>query len=76
MKIAGKVNTIAPGLIETPLLGSLPADVMDSLAKSVLYPKRLGKPAEIAHLALCIIENDYITGECIRIDGGIRMQLR
>jgi hypothetical protein len=47
MKIAGKVNTIAPGLMEAPLLGSLPADVLDSLAKSVLYPKRLGKPAEI-----------------------------
>jgi NAD(P)-dependent dehydrogenase (short-subunit alcohol dehydrogenase family) len=74
--IGVRVNTIAPGLIETPLLGSLPADVLDSLAKSVLYPKRLGKPAEIAHLALCIIENDYINGECIRIDGGIRMQPR
>jgi 3-hydroxyacyl-CoA dehydrogenase / 3-hydroxy-2-methylbutyryl-CoA dehydrogenase len=74
--IGVRVNTIAPGLIETPLLGSLPADVLDSLAKSVLYPKRLGKPAEIAHLALCIIENDYVNGECIRIDGGIRMQPR
>ena len=71
-----RVNTIAPGLIETPLLGSLPAEVLDALAKSVLYPKRLGKPGEIAHLALAIIENDYINGECIRVDGGIRMQPR
>src|SRR5450432_3185066 len=71
-----RVNTIAPGLIETPLLGALPADVLDALAKSVLYPKRLGKPEEIAHLAVCIIENDYLNGECIRIDGGIRMQPR
>jgi len=74
--IGVRVNTIAPGLIETPLLGSLPADVLDALAKSVLYPKRLGKPEEIAHLAVCMIENDYLNGECIRIDGGIRMQPR
>ena len=74
--IGVRVNTIAPGLIETPLLGGLPAEVLDALGKSVLYPKRLGKPEEIAHLALGIIENDYINGECIRIDGGIRMQPR
>jgi 3-hydroxyacyl-CoA dehydrogenase / 3-hydroxy-2-methylbutyryl-CoA dehydrogenase len=71
-----RVNTIAPGLIETPLLGALPTEVLDALAKSVLYPKRLGKPGEIAHLALAIVENDYINGECIRVDGGIRMQPR
>lgn len=71
-----RVNTIAPGLIETPLLGSLPMEVLDALAKSVLYPKRLGKPEEIAHLALAIVENDYLNGECIRVDGGIRMQPR
>jgi NAD(P)-dependent dehydrogenase (short-subunit alcohol dehydrogenase family) len=74
--IGVRVNTIAPGLIETPLLAGLPAEVLDSLAKSVLYPKRLGKPAEIAHLALAIIENDYLNGETIRADGGIRMQPR
>jgi 3-hydroxyacyl-CoA dehydrogenase / 3-hydroxy-2-methylbutyryl-CoA dehydrogenase len=74
--IGVRVNTIAPGLIETPLLAALPAEVLDALAKSVLYPKRLGKPQEIAHLAVCIIENDYLNGECIRIDGGIRMQPR
>jgi len=74
--IGVRVNTIAPGLIETPLLGSLPADVLDALGKSVLYPKRLGKPSEIAHLAVAIIENDYLNGECIRVDGGIRMPPR
>jgi 3-hydroxyacyl-CoA dehydrogenase/3-hydroxy-2-methylbutyryl-CoA dehydrogenase len=74
--IGVRVNTIAPGLIETPLLGSLPAEVLDALAKSVLYPKRLGRPQEIAHLAICIVENDYLNGECIRVDGGIRMQPR
>ncbi len=71
-----RVNTIAPGLIETPLLGALPENVRESLAQSVLYPKRLGKPAEIAHLAASIVENSYINGECIRMDGGIRMQPR
>ncbi len=74
--IGVRVNTIAPGLIATPLLAGLPAEVLDALAKSVLYPKRLGKPAEIAHLALAIIENDYLNGETIRADGGIRMQPR
>jgi 3-hydroxyacyl-CoA dehydrogenase / 3-hydroxy-2-methylbutyryl-CoA dehydrogenase len=71
-----RVNTIAPGLIETPLLGALPADVLDALGKSVLYPKRLGKPEEIAQMALSIVENDYMNGECVRVDGGIRMQPR
>ncbi len=71
-----RVNTIAPGLIETPLLGALPENVRESLAQSVLYPKRLGQPAEIAHLAASIVENSYINGECIRMDGGIRMQPR
>jgi 3-hydroxyacyl-CoA dehydrogenase / 3-hydroxy-2-methylbutyryl-CoA dehydrogenase len=71
-----RVNTIAPGLIETPLLGGLPAEVLDALGKSVLYPKRLGRPEEIATMALAIIENDYMNGECVRVDGGIRMQPR
>jgi NAD(P)-dependent dehydrogenase (short-subunit alcohol dehydrogenase family) len=74
--IGVRVNTIAPGLIETPLLAGLPPDVLDALAKTVLYPKRLGKAEEIAHLAICLVENDYINGECIRVDGGIRMQPR
>jgi NAD(P)-dependent dehydrogenase (short-subunit alcohol dehydrogenase family) len=71
-----RVNTIAPGLIETPLLGALPPEVLDALGKSVLYPKRLGRPEEIAHMALSMIENDYMNGECVRVDGGIRMQPR
>ena len=74
--IGVRVNTIAPGLIETPLLGGLPPEVADALGKSVLYPKRLGRPQEIAHVVLCLIENDYINGETIRVDGGIRMQPR
>jgi 3-hydroxyacyl-CoA dehydrogenase/3-hydroxy-2-methylbutyryl-CoA dehydrogenase len=74
--IGVRVNTIAPGLIDTPLLAGLPMEVLDALAKSVLYPKRLGQPAEIAQLVVAIVENDYINGECIRVDGGIRMQPR
>jgi len=71
-----RVNAIAPGLINTPMGAGLPPQVVDSLAKSVLYPKRFGRPEEIAHVAICLIENDYINGETIRVDGGIRMQPR
>ena len=69
-----RVNTIAPGLINTPMLAGLPEPARDSLAATVLFPKRLGEPDEIAKLAQSIIENDYINGETIRMDGGIRMQ--
>ena len=71
-----RVNTIVPGLIHTPLFDSLPEEVYTSLERSVLYPQRLGKPGEIGHLAVFIAENDYLNGECIRLDGGIRMQPR
>lgn len=71
-----RVNTIVPGLIHTPLFDSLPDEVYQSLERSVLYPTRLGKGNEIGHLAVFIAENDYLNGECIRLDGGIRMQPR
>ncbi|GAB4568480.1 MAG: 3-hydroxyacyl-CoA dehydrogenase [Haliangiales bacterium] len=71
-----RVNTIVPGLINTPLFNSLPPEAITALGDSVLYPKRLGRPEEIAHLVTSIVENRYINGECIRIDGGIRMQPR
>lgn len=71
-----RVNTIVPGLIHTPLFDSLPEEVYQSLERSVLYPKRLGKAEEIGHLSVFIAENDYLNGECIRLDGGIRMQPR
>jgi len=69
-----RVCTIAPGLMDTPLLGMLPADAKASLGTQVLYPKRLGLPAEFAALAMSIVENDYLNAEVIRLDGGIRMQ--
>ena len=70
------MNTIVPGLIHTPLFDALPENVYESLESSVLNPKRLGKPDEIAHLAQYLVENDYMNGESVRMDGGIRMQAR
>jgi NAD(P)-dependent dehydrogenase (short-subunit alcohol dehydrogenase family) len=71
-----RINTILPGLFETPLLHSLPDQVKAALAASVPYPKRLGRPAEYAALALHLIENGYFNGESIRLDGAIRMTPR
>ena len=71
-----RVNTIAPGIIHTPIFDGLGDEVIQSLEASVLFPKRLGSPDEVAHLAVFIIENDYINAETIRIDGGIRMPPR
>jgi len=71
-----RVNTIVPGLIHTPLFETMPENVYKSLEASVCYPPRLGQPSEIAHLSVCIAENDYMNGECIRLDGAIRMQPR
>lgn len=71
-----RVNTIAPGLIATPLLLTMPQDVQDSLAATVTFPKRLGKPDEFASLATHLIENGLINGEVIRLDGALRMQAR
>lgn len=71
-----RCNTIVPGLIHTPLFQGAPQNVIDALAAQVLYPKRLGRPEEIAHVAIMLIENEYMNGECVRMDGGIRMQPR
>ncbi len=69
-----RVMAIAPGIILTPMLMGLPQEVQDSLAESVTCPKRLGRPDEYAALARFIIENDYLNGEVIRMDGALRMQ--
>ncbi len=68
-----RVCTIAPGLIDTPLLGALPTEARDALAQSVLFPKRLGVPDDFASLAMEIVRNGYLNGEVIRMDAGIRM---
>jgi len=71
-----RVLTIAPGIFETPMLLGLPQDVQDSLGRSVPHPARLGRPSEYAALVRSIVENDYLNGEVIRLDGGIRMAAR
>jgi len=68
--------TIAPGIIDTPLLGELSDDVRAALAASVPHPARLGRPEEYAALALHIIENPMLNGEVIRLDGALRMAPR
>jgi NAD(P)-dependent dehydrogenase (short-subunit alcohol dehydrogenase family) len=68
-----RVNTIAPGLMDTPLLGLLPEDQRQALGSGVLFPKRLGSPEEYAALVQAIAENAYLNGETIRLDGGLRM---
>ena len=71
-----RVNTIAPGLFDTPLLAALPAEARQKLGASVPYPQRLGQPAEYAQLACHIIENRMLNGETIRLDGALRMPPR
>lgn len=68
-----RVNTIAPGIIDTPLLATLPEAAKASLGQQVLHPKRLGRPEEYARLAYLLITHSYMNGESIRMDGGIRM---
>jgi NAD(P)-dependent dehydrogenase (short-subunit alcohol dehydrogenase family) len=68
-----RVCTIAPGLVDTPLLGTLPDEQRQQLAQSVLFPKRLGRPDDYASLALELVRNGYLNGETIRKDAGIRM---
>ena len=71
-----RVCTIAPGLFATPLLKELPEPVQESLAKSIPFPQRLGKPEEFAQLAAHIVSNGHLNGEVIRLDGALRMAPR
>jgi NAD(P)-dependent dehydrogenase (short-subunit alcohol dehydrogenase family) len=71
-----RVCTIAPGIMDTPMLAGLPEPARESLGKQVPHPARLGSPTEYAGLARHIIENGYLNGEVIRLDGGIRMAPR
>jgi NAD(P)-dependent dehydrogenase (short-subunit alcohol dehydrogenase family) len=71
-----RVNTILPGIFETPLLAALPEPARISLGQQVPHPKRLGQPAEYAKLAMCMIETGYFNGEDVRLDGAIRMAPR
>jgi NAD(P)-dependent dehydrogenase (short-subunit alcohol dehydrogenase family) len=71
-----RVNTIAPGTFDTPMLARLRDDIREGLAASVPHPKRLGAPEDYGHLAASLIENRYVNGETIRLDGAIRMAPR
>ena len=71
-----RVMAIAPGIFHTPMLSSLPEDAQKSLGASVPFPPRLGRPEEYADLALSIVQNGYLNGEVIRIDGALRMAPR
>jgi len=71
-----RVNTILPGIFNTPLLAAAPQPVKDALGAQVPFPKRLGNPEEYASLAVQMITNGYFNGECVRLDGSIRMAPR
>jgi NAD(P)-dependent dehydrogenase (short-subunit alcohol dehydrogenase family) len=71
-----RVCAIAPGLMDTPLLGLLPVEARQNLGDQVPFPKRLGMPADFAALAIHIVENPYLNGEVIRLDGALRMPPR
>jgi NAD(P)-dependent dehydrogenase (short-subunit alcohol dehydrogenase family) len=68
-----RVNSVAPGIMETPMLAGLSDDARASLGQQVLHPKRLGTPQEYADLVHLLVTNSYMNGETIRMDGGIRM---
>jgi len=71
-----RVCTVAPGLFATPLMGTLPEPVQASLAASIPFPSRLGKPSEFAELACHIVSNGHLNGETIRLDGALRLAPR
>ncbi|HVP83928.1 MAG TPA: SDR family oxidoreductase [Rhizomicrobium sp.] len=76
MDLGIRVNSIMPGIFATPLMLGAPQNVLDSLAASVPFPKRLGKPEEFGSLVLELVRNTYFNGQCLRLDGGIRMAPR
>ena len=71
-----RVMTIAPGIVDTPMLGRVSEDFRSALAESVPFPRRLARPDEYAQLAGMIVEHDYLNGETIRMDGALRMAPR
>ncbi len=71
-----RVNTIAPGIVDTPMMGQIDADYRAGLAAGVPFPQRLGRPDEYAQLVVMIAQHDYLNGETIRMDGALRMAPR
>lgn len=68
-----RVNTIAPGIMDTPLLANAPEELRDSLARLHVFPQRLGTPEDFAHLVTSMVENEMLNGEVIRLDAAARM---
>jgi NAD(P)-dependent dehydrogenase (short-subunit alcohol dehydrogenase family) len=71
-----RVNTIAPGIVDTPMLAQVTEEFRAGLAKGVPFPQRLARPDEYAQLAVFLVEHDYINGEVVRMDGALRMAPR
>lgn len=72
-RIGVRVMAVAPGIFHTPMVDGMPEQVQESLAASIPFPKRLGNPAEFAELVAHIVENEYLNGETIRLDGAVRL---
>jgi NAD(P)-dependent dehydrogenase (short-subunit alcohol dehydrogenase family) len=71
-----RVNTIAPGIVETPMLATVSKEYRAGLAAGIPFPQRLGRPEEYADLALFLVDHDYLNGEVVRMDGALRMAPR
>jgi NAD(P)-dependent dehydrogenase (short-subunit alcohol dehydrogenase family) len=72
-RIGVRVMAVAPGIFHTPMVDGMPEHVQESLAESIPFPKRLGQPGEFAELVAHIVENGYLNGETIRLDGAVRL---
>ena len=71
-----RMQTIAPGIFLTPMAGNMPEEVKASLSAQVPFPARLGEPAEFADAVAFVIQNRYMNGGCLRLDGAVRMQAK